>query len=92
MGHKRHGDMLYLEYISKLIPQGGVGRRMSASKEINEVFEADIERMTTAVVGRKGLMALYEDADSLPIVGDIWPEGFLEVCEAAQKADRDNNQ
>jgi hypothetical protein len=64
-------------------------RHMSTDEGIGLVYSADIERMTNDVVSRKGLMALYEDMDSLPSVQSVWPEEFIDICEAAWRADLD---
>jgi len=60
---------------------------MSTGSEIGEIFEQDIQRMTDEVVNRGGLMALYEDMDSLPVVFSVWPEEFIDLCEATRKVD-----
>jgi hypothetical protein len=60
---------------------------MSTNNEIRAVYDWDIGRMTDDVVSRKGLMALYEDLGSLPSIQNVWPEEFLDLCEAVVRAD-----
>ena len=62
---------------------------MSTGDEVGEIFDGDIRRMTDMVVNRDGLMALYEGMDSLPVIFSIWPEEFIDICEATWKADLD---
>ena len=60
---------------------------MSTSAEIQEVYEGEIDRMTDAVVARHGLLALYGDWDSLPVVQGVLPDEFIEVCAGIDAAD-----
>jgi hypothetical protein len=84
-GVSRDSGMVYLGYMGISTPRGYID--MSTNNEIRAVYDWDIGRMTDDVVSRKGLMALYEDLGSLPSIQNVWPEEFLDLCEAVVRAD-----
>jgi hypothetical protein len=64
---------------------GGVESELSSTEEIMGVYAEDICRMTDKVTARCPL-ALYDGLDS---VQGVYPDEFVDICEATRLADLD---
>ncbi len=63
---------------------------MSTHEEIWEVYAAEIGEKSAQVYRNQGAGPFYEGFAGLT-KGWLWPGELIDICEAAKKADRDND-
>lgn len=64
-------------------------KKMSIVDEIKEVYEEDIEKLSEKVTIKHGPLVFYDGMKEMGFIQNIWPEEFIDICEAIWRADLD---